>query len=85
MPSINDHADDPAAANEARADRAWHAIRAYMGDDEEFYLHDLICDLGHWLSLNPLEDFGEHEGLEEACQAGIESYREELDEELDED
>lgn len=80
MTNITQH-EDPAEANEARALRASAAVDAYMGNDEEFYLHDLICDLGHWLRQYPHADWGEHTSLDAACQAGIESFETELSEE----
>jgi hypothetical protein len=67
--------------NEERAARAGLAVNAYIGKDAEFYLHDLICDLGHWLDQYADKDAGHNRTLEEACTQGIWHYREELAEE----
>lgn len=67
--------------NADRAERAERAITAYMGDDGEFYLHDLICDLGHWLDRVPFADAGENATLREACAQGINAHEDERDDE----
>lgn len=70
--------------NKDRADRARRAIAAYQGSDNEFYLGDLIADLGHWRDAYGADnDMGENASLENACWSGMRHYGEEVADELD--